>query len=98
MPKVLRVVVFQEAGAWMAQCLEHDLGAQADSVKGVIEELHRMLVLRIVVAADKGISPWDVPAPPGHYEALFTAGIPLGEFDCPHDLSQSPPTAYRIAA
>jgi hypothetical protein len=25
----LRVVVFQEEGAWVAQCLEYDIGAQA---------------------------------------------------------------------
>ena len=39
----LRVVVFQEDGFWVAQCLEHDIGAQAPS----LDELQKRFELTV---------------------------------------------------
>ncbi len=36
----LRVVVFQEGDQWVAQCLDHDIGAQAPD----LEELQRRII------------------------------------------------------
>lgn len=32
----LRVVIFSEEGKWIAQCLEYDIGAQADTLDDLI--------------------------------------------------------------
>ncbi len=39
----IRVVIFQEAGMWVAQCREYDIGAQAASV----DKLHERLSVAI---------------------------------------------------
>ncbi len=39
----LRVVIFQEGGRWVAQCLEYDIGAQAASM----DKLHERLVVAL---------------------------------------------------
>jgi len=36
---MIRVIVFQEGGLWVAQCLEHDIGAQAADVDTLISRL-----------------------------------------------------------
>tara|TARA_R110000787_G_scaffold36855_5_gene93823 strand:- start:242 stop:538 length:297 start_codon:yes stop_codon:yes gene_type:complete len=46
----LRTVIFKDGDSWVGQCLEYDIGAQANS----LEELHRRL--RIVIAAERAES------------------------------------------
>jgi hypothetical protein len=31
-PETIRVIVFQDSGMWVAQCLEYDIGAQAEDI------------------------------------------------------------------
>lgn len=37
--KELRFVIFQEAGLWVGQCLEHDIGAQAEDTETLLDYL-----------------------------------------------------------
>lgn len=39
----VRVIMFQEGEAWVAQCLEHDIAAQADD----LDELHMRFALTL---------------------------------------------------
>lgn len=40
----LRVVVFQDSGQWVAQCLEHDIGAQASDIDTLNDRLRVVLL------------------------------------------------------
>jgi hypothetical protein len=68
----VRVVVFQECGQWVAQCLEYDIGAQAgdlDELRIHLEmTLHAEYVLRKGTDADPfpGIEP-----APRHFHNLW---------------------------
>jgi hypothetical protein len=39
----IRVVVFKDNDAWVAQCLEYDIGAQADNIDTLNERLNVVL-------------------------------------------------------
>lgn len=45
--ETIRVVVFQDNGMWVAQCLEHDIGAQADSLDTLSERLEIVLKVEL---------------------------------------------------
>ena len=47
----LRVVVFQEQGAWVAHCIEYDIGAQAPDLKS----LQRRFDLTLKVELEESI-------------------------------------------
>ena len=39
----IRVVVFQDEGKWVGQCLEYDIGAQADTIDDLNDRLQVVL-------------------------------------------------------
>lgn len=39
----IRVIVFKESDVWVAQCLEYDIGAQADSIDALTAQLNAVL-------------------------------------------------------
>ena len=39
MTQTIRVIVFQDEGLWVAQCLEYDIGAQAQDVDTLMSRL-----------------------------------------------------------
>lgn len=49
----LRVVVFQDDGLWVAQCLEHDIGAQAQDVDTLMARLEVVLKAEIKESMEK---------------------------------------------
>jgi len=54
----LRVVVFQE-GEWVfAQCLEHDIAAQAKTLEDCLHEFERLVVGHIAIAVENGLEPF----------------------------------------
>ncbi len=57
---------------WVAQCLEHDIAAQGDTVEDARKDLERMILGEIVLSAEKGRPPLSgiAPAPPA-YQALW---------------------------
>ena len=63
--RLLRVLLFKTDGIWNAQCLEHDIAAQARTLKGVRREMERLLVLRTFAGVNEGIEAFaDVPQAP----------------------------------
>ena len=53
----MRVVVFQE-GDWVcAQCLEHDLAAQATTLDDCLYELERLIVGHVAISLENGPDP-----------------------------------------
>lgn len=59
----IRIVVYRDGQAWVAQCLEHDIGAQAESPSDLRNRLDEVLWLEATVSRERmgkafeGISP-----------------------------------------
>lgn len=68
--KPIRVVMFRDGNSWVAQCLEHDIRAQADSLEKLQSRLQFALNLEREASVEingepfKGID----PAPASYFE------------------------------
>lgn len=60
----IRVIIFQEADAWVAQCLEHDIAAQAAD----LETVRSRLFVTLMAEADS-IS--EIPPAPRHFQEMW---------------------------
>lgn len=64
----INVVIFQNDKWWVAQCLQYDIGAQADSPIDVMYELERSLVGHVAICTRNHREPFaDLPAAPQNY-------------------------------
>jgi hypothetical protein len=62
----LTVLVFQEYGVWVAQCLEHDIAAQAEKAPmEAVGNLERQLLGHLTLCR-----PLPTPAPPKYWHLL----------------------------
>lgn len=61
----LKVLFIEGEGAWSAQCLEHDIAAQAKTLDGLLYEIERVLVSQIALDEELGRTPFEGigPAP-----------------------------------
>ena len=59
--KEIRIVVFQDGGKWVGQCLELDIGAQADDVESLLA------FLEVAIKIDSK-TPGRGPAPKHYFE------------------------------
>ncbi|MBI2374882.1 MAG: hypothetical protein HYV07_12870 [Deltaproteobacteria bacterium] len=61
---------------WVAQCLEHDVAAQAASPAAALDELQRLIVGRWMAARRLGVDPFAglQAAPREFWEAFASAG------------------------
>lgn len=74
----IRAVLFQEEGWWVAQCLEHDIAAQARTREDLLYELERILVGHFFISAEKGkLSFSHLPQAPLRYWAMYEQAEPL---------------------
>ncbi len=68
----IRIVVFQDNGWWIAQCLEYDIAAQAKTFDDVQYEIQRMLIGRTIAAKKTGVGVFDnIPPAPKYYHELY---------------------------
>lgn len=70
-PIYIRVLVFRQQGQWVAQCLEHDLVAQAPSEDEVMSSFIRLFKSRLIRDLNSGREPLKTlpPAPARFLEA-----------------------------
>lgn len=54
----IRVVVFQDEGKWVGQCLEYDIGAQADSIDELSDRLQVVLKAELKESMDRHGKPF----------------------------------------
>ena len=52
------VLIEREPGQWVAQCLEHDIGAQAPTLQDLVKNLHRALIGHIAICEANGVKPF----------------------------------------
>lgn len=69
------VVLFErEPGNWVAQCLQYDIGAQAESLPELVYEIQRSLVGHVVIALENDLDPFEcLPAAPDEYRGKWEA-------------------------
>jgi hypothetical protein len=74
----IRAILFEEAGAWCAQCLEYDIAAQARTQPELREELVGVLTTHMLASAAFGQEPFaGLPAAPAKFFAMYE-GAALG--------------------
>jgi predicted RNase H-like HicB family nuclease len=75
----IRAVLFEDMGWWCAQCLEHDIAAQARTVSELVSELERVLSAHVEVSAALGHEPFmDLPpAPQRFFDAYESFQTPV---------------------
>ena len=72
------VLLLQEQGKWVAQCLEHDVAAQADTLSGVKQAFVKALASQACVNIHHGKKAMeDVPQAPDFYFELFRKGMKI---------------------
>ncbi|MBX3703329.1 MAG: hypothetical protein KF822_06105 [Steroidobacteraceae bacterium] len=68
----ISVVVFRRGKWWIAQCLQHDIGAQARSPNDAVYELQRSVVGHLIICDRHGKQPFaELPAAPQAYWKKF---------------------------
>lgn len=64
----IRAVIFRENDVWVAQCLEHDLGTQANT----IEMLHQRLDTTLIATLrENGGSFTTIPETPAYFGSMW---------------------------
>lgn len=73
--RIIRTVLFQEGGWWVAQCLDVDIAAQAKTEADLEYELGRILFSHVMASEELGAVPFANlrPAPRRYWEMFFTA-------------------------
>jgi hypothetical protein len=72
------VLLLREENHWVAQCLEYDIAAQADTLTGVKKAFSKAFVSQVAVNVRHGKKPLeDVPKAPAFYRQLFRKGMRL---------------------
>lgn len=73
----LRVVVFQEEGAWVAQCLEYDIGTQAPDFKTLMRRFDLTVQVELEESIRRNGAPFAGidPAPP-YIQAMWDQDTP----------------------
>ena len=92
-----RYVVFSEEVEgetwWLAQALEKDVCSQAHSPEEAVDELGRLLRARVAVGEHLGVAPFDIPAAPERFKALWdgesSLSVPVGGEGLRTDLEQA---------
>ena len=98
--------MFEEEGTgwWSAQCLDHDIAAQAKSLRGLMYEIQRVLTGHLVVSQELKMEPFGnlKPAPQIYWQMFDQAKIsmvrdtaPFGGVDAPG--SQASRVFARVA-
>ena len=78
------VLLLREENRWVAQCLEHDIAAQSDTIPGVKRAFAKAFVSQVAVNIRHGKKPLeDVPKAPDFYLDLFKKGERLADRKLP---------------
>jgi hypothetical protein len=78
------VLFIREEARWVAQCLEYDIAAQADTIAGAKRAFSKAFVSQVATNIRHGKRPLqDVPKAPGFYFDLFKKGERLADRTLP---------------
>lgn len=76
----LRILFLKEGDKWAAQCLEHDIAAQGDSIGKAADAVLRAICSEMVVCEELGKKFDSIPQAHAYYWNQFeSVAVPLGE-------------------
>jgi hypothetical protein len=68
----LRVVVFKDGDLWVAQCLEHDIGAQAPTIDALNVRLKVVLDAELKESLERHYAPFaGIPPAPERFQLMW---------------------------
>ena len=68
----IRAIIYRDCDAWVAQCLEHDICAQADDLAELKARLEITLEAERDYSLKNGKKPFEgIPQAPNHYFSLW---------------------------
>ncbi len=74
----IRVLIFKYHDLWIAQCLEYDISAQANTLKELQDKFVCTLMAYVMLAIDNNERPFsNVPKTPKEFWKMFNKGNPL---------------------
>ena len=69
--KELNFLIFRDGAWWVAQCIEHDIAVQAQSLQEIESEIQRVINGRIAIAKELRIDPFEgLPSAPEEYHRI----------------------------
>ena len=72
MDQQIRVLILKDGDAWVAQCLEYDIGTQASDLNVLQERLHMVLEAELAESIKAHGQPFGgIPAAPQHFHDLW---------------------------
>ena len=78
---VFRVVLFQDRGWWVAQCLERNLATASQDPRELPSKLEAVLKVQIEADQEAGIEPFStLPQAPRRFWQMFQAVPPIGTY------------------
>ena len=90
----LRVLLFQENGMWIAQCLDYDFAVQGLSTRIALDAFERLIVGQITLDIENQLEPLqDIAQAPREYFDQFEKAYQLEakrSFQPPQDILQMP--------
>ena len=94
-PIVIRALLIEgDDGWWSAQCLEHDIAAQAKGLSELNYELGRVLMAQILLSKEAGKEPFEGinPAPKKYWDMYEKSGLTVTANST--RLTVEPPPSY----
>lgn len=70
----LRIVAYTDGEGWVAQCLEHDISAQAPDLQALVRRMHDAINAEAEYTAEKhGEAFAGIEPAPDYFEAMFNS-------------------------
>jgi hypothetical protein len=87
----IRAVLFEEPGAWSAQCLDYDIAAQAKTLLDLQDEIVRVLVVHVAASTQLGREPFaGIKPAPQRFWDLYEGGLRVESRTAQYRLEKGP--------
>lgn len=74
--ETISVLISQEDGLWLAQCVEQDLATQAPTLEELEYDIQLMLIAHVASCEEHGIEPFKIPPAPADVREQYERGVP----------------------
>lgn len=97
----IRVVVFQEGDAWVAQALEYDIGAQATDLQALERRFAMTLRAELEESLKRGRTPFGgIDPAPEYFHKMWDGDSPTPKFKASGSMTprsgNAPPVGYEM--